>query len=337
MSSSPRADSSSPAPLPVRTGWRRILSWLPALIAVPGLVAVVLHYSSIAKFAQLAQNSEPGWIAPAFAAQIGTYIFAALSWRQVLGKAGERRPFRTLFRLSVAKLYTDQAVPTGGVSGSILVMKALNRRGLPNGIGMAALLVGMVTRYAADIVASLAALGLLWLHNDADGAALALVSIFVVVEVAIPVAVLWARRQVNSGSLPRWVQRLPFTQDTILAIAEAPDDLLRDLRTLLETFFCQFAIILLDALTLWLVCRAIDTPIDYWMAFCGYTIGDVVAMVAPSPLGLGTFEAGTTGTLALLGMPVEAALSATVLLRGLTFWLPMLPGLWIARREVSRL
>jgi uncharacterized membrane protein YbhN (UPF0104 family) len=41
--------------------------------------------------------------------------------------------------------------------------------------------------------------------------------------------------------------------------------------------------------------------------------------------------------LVLLGMPIEAALSATVLLRGFTFWLPMVPGVWIARHEVSRL
>ena len=48
-------------------------------------------------------------------------------------------------------------------------------------------------------------------------------------------------------------------------------------------------------------------------------------MIAPSPLGTGTFKAGTTGMLTLLGMPLEAALSATLLLRGLTFWLPMVP------------
>jgi hypothetical protein len=34
------------------------------------------------------------------------------------------------------------------------------------------------------------------------------------------------------------------------------------------------------------------------------------------------------------GVPIEAALAATLLLRGFTFWLPMLPGLWIARREM---
>jgi len=40
--------------------------------------------------------------------------------------------------------------------------------------------------------------------------------------------------------------------------------------------------------------------------------------------------------LATLGVPLEAALTATLILRGFTFWLPMLPGLWLARREIVR-
>jgi hypothetical protein len=39
--------------------------------------------------------------------------------------------------------------------------------------------------------------------------------------------------------------------------------------------------------------------------------------------------------LSLLGVAIEGALAATLLLRGLTFWLPMLPGLWLAKREIA--
>jgi glycosyltransferase 2 family protein len=42
------------------------------------------------------------------------------------------------------------------------------------------------------------------------------------------------------------------------------------------------------------------------------------------------------GMLSSLGVSVEAALAATLLLRALTFWLPMLPGIWLARRELRR-
>ncbi|MDN7151711.1 lysylphosphatidylglycerol synthase domain-containing protein [Paraburkholderia sp. WS6] len=54
------------------------------------------------------------------------------------------------------------------------------------------------------------------------------------------------------------------------------------------------------------------------------------------PVGLGTFEAASVAMLSLLGVSVEAARAGTLLLRGLTFWLPMLPGIWLARREISR-
>ncbi len=317
--------------------WRRLAKWLPVLIVVPALVAAVAHYGSVQKFIELARTARPEWMLPALVAQIATYFFASLSWRQVLMRAGQPRSFRTLFRLSIAKLYTDQAVPTGGVSGTILVVKALTQRGVPSHVAMAALLVSMVSYYGADVVAAVACLVLLWLHHDADGAILALISAFVLIEVAIPAAVLWAKSHADFDKLPAWVDRLPGVEKLIDAIADAPDDLIRDPVLIAGTFACQFAIILLDSLTLWLACQAIGAPIEPWVAFAGFTIGSIISMMAPSPLGLGTFEAGTAGMLTLLGMPIEAALSATILLRGVTFWLPMLPGVLIARRELSRM
>ena len=100
--------------------------------------------------------------------------------RRIVVAAGPepRRPaaaLRTLFRLSVAKLYTDQVIPTGGVSGSVLVMKALTRRGVPPGRdGSASGQHGVVLRRRC--VEAITCLGLLWLHHDADFPILVLVS-----------------------------------------------------------------------------------------------------------------------------------------------------------------
>jgi len=335
MASSP--PETAPPRSAQRSGWRRLLSWLPTVIVVPALIALVWQHSSLERFASLVENARPQWLLPALASQIATYVFAALAWRVVLHRVGQQRPFGTLFRLSIAKLYTDQAIPTGGISGTVLVMKALTRRGVPGPAAMAALLVGMVSYYAADIAAALACLALLWLHDNASFAIVALVAAFVAVEIAIPAAVLWAKRHANHHRVRRWIDRLPGVPAILDAVADAPSDLLRDPALIAAAFACQLSIILLDSLTLWLVCQAIGAPVAFWIAFCGFSIGAIVAMIAPSPLGLGTFEAGTTGMLMVLGMPLEAALSATVLLRGFTFWLPMLPGVWIARHELSRL
>jgi Mg2+-importing ATPase len=53
------------------------------------------------------------------------------------------------------------------------------------------------------------------------------------------------------------------------------------------------------------------------------------------PGGLGTFEATSVLTLRMMGVDLAVALSATLLFRGLSFWLPMLPGYWFSRRVVA--
>lgn len=54
--------------------------------------------------------------------------------------------------------------------------------------------------------------------------------------------------------------------------------------------------------------------------------------LGPIPLGLGSFELVCTASLKLLGVPIEAALAGTLMLRVMTLWLPLLPGLFLMRR-----
>jgi uncharacterized protein (TIRG00374 family) len=94
------------------------------------------------------------------------------------------------------------------------------------------------------------------------------------------------------------------------------------------------AIFLLDAATLWIMLLAMGQDVSFLVAFPSFVVSSIVATLSPIPLGLGIFETSSTGMLSALGIPVEAALTATLLLRGFTVWLPMLPGLWLARREL---
>jgi hypothetical protein len=225
-------------------------------------------------------------------------------------------------------------VPTGGVSGAILVVRGLTRRGVPTNVAMAVLLVGLVAYFAAYLAAVLTSLAILWLHGRANAALFVVVAIFVAIVVAIPSGVLWMRQWADRMPVT-WLRRLPGAAFLLRAIAKAPTDLLRDPLLLGETLILELAVFVFDALTLWLVFRALgDTP-AMWVAFVSFIMASVAATIGPIPLGLGTFEAACVGMLSLLGVAIEAALAATLLLRGLTFWLPMVPGLWLARREIE--
>ena len=67
-----------------------------------------------------------------------------------------------------------------------------------------------------------------------------------------------------------------------------------------------------------------------------FILASVVATLSPIPLGLGSFEGTCTGLLHLMGGRLEASLAATLILRGFTLWIPMLPGLWVIRREAMK-
>ncbi|MFC4702444.1 lysylphosphatidylglycerol synthase transmembrane domain-containing protein [Paraburkholderia caffeinitolerans] len=105
-------------------------------------------------------------------------------------------------------------------------------------------------------------------------------------------------------------------------------------RLLVRTVALQLTIFLLDASTLWLTLSAVGARAQFWVAFASFAVASMVATIGPVPVGLGTFEAASVGMLQMLGVPIEAALAGTLLLRGFTFWLPMLPGVWLARIEL---
>jgi glycosyltransferase 2 family protein len=111
--------------------------------------------------------------------------------------------------------------------------------------------------------------------------------------------------------------------------------MLRDPRLVFETVTLQSGIFLLDAATLWCTGRAVGLN-AVGSAFMSFILASVVATLSPIPLGLGSFEGTCTGLLHLMGGGLEASLAATLILRGLTLWLPMLPGLVMIRREAVK-
>nr|WP_256983345.1 flippase-like domain-containing protein [Caballeronia sordidicola] len=143
---------------------------------------------------QLVRSARPAWLVGALFVQAGTYIRAAFVWLQALNRAGHPLPLRVLVPLGVAKVFTDQVLPSGGISGTMLVVRGLIRRHVPAEIAMAAMLVGLVSYDIAYLIVVLASARMLWLQQRLDLPLSIGVSIFVVVTVAVPAAVLGLKK-----------------------------------------------------------------------------------------------------------------------------------------------
>jgi uncharacterized protein (TIRG00374 family) len=305
------------------------------LLLLAALIAVVLHIGELERFVELAARARPLWLFVGCGLQAGTYICAGGVWYLVLHRAGAHQSLVSIVPLSLAKLFTDQAMPVGGISGTLLVIHSLARRGIPSPVAMAALLVGLVSFYGAYLIAALAAVAVLAVVYTLNAAVIGAVGAFALVASGIPTFVLLFVRRAGTR-LQRYAARIPGAISLLNMVAGAPSDLLRDLTLVSTTTILQMAVFLLDAATLYVMLKAVGSDVAAAGAFASFVIASVAATIGPTPLGLGTFEGVCVATLTLVGVHLEAALTATLLLRGLTFWLPMLPGLWIARRELRK-
>jgi uncharacterized protein (TIRG00374 family) len=313
----------------------RWLSWLPGALILLALVAVVTHRGEGERFAALLRRAEPVWILAAAVLQAATYACAAGVWRQVLRHAGAPLPVRALAPLAVARLFVDQVFPTGGLGGRVLVVRAFRHRGVRMPIAIAAILVDLLTLYGAFALAVGVSLAILWLAHSLNRLILTLAMLFPLMAAGVPLTVLWLSGRERRP--PRWARRVPRLESLLKEIARAPNGLVRNRAVLAEGAALQLAIYFLDAATLWAMLRAIGQPVPASAAFASFVMAQVAATVILIPGGLGSFEAAAVAMLALFRVPMEAALTATLLFRGFTYWLPMLPGLWLSRRELRHL
>lgn len=293
------------------------------------------HVIEFTRFAQLLRDAQPRWLLAALVLQLATYGLVALVWRQALRAAGARVRFPVLLPLSVAKLFADEALPSAGVSGTAFFVAALGRRGVPAAACMATLLLSLVTYYAAYASMGIAAYAALRAQDAAPWWIATTVMAFVAMAVLIPAVVLLLKAGARLP-MPKWLLQRARIATFLRVLAQAPADLARRPAVVIPALLLHAGIFVLDGATLWAALLAVGHETSFWVAFPAFMMGAMVAAMSAIPMGLGSFEAACVVTLSLLGVTLPSAFAATLLLRGFTLWLPMLPGVWLARREIVR-
>jgi len=320
-------------PVHRRTPRTVVASYLLGLITLSALIGVVARIGDLERFAGLIGRVELRWLLLCLALQGGTYLSEAMAWKAVLDRCGARLRLGPLLPLSLAKLFSDQAMPSAGISGNAFFVAALRRRGVSSATALACVLCEVAAHFAA--YAALAACSLLVLlsHHDARRWLVAVTAVFVALQTSVPLALWHVRRR---GRLPgqALAARLPRLRGWTSTLQQAATGLPLRPGLFVRLVALRGAIILLDAATLWTILRGLGQDAPRGLVFSSFMTASMVMSLSPVPLGLGTFEATCVAALHGAGIGVEAGLAATLLLRGMTAWLPMIPGVWLIRREM---
>jgi uncharacterized protein (TIRG00374 family) len=312
--------------------WRR---WLLAGLIIGAVVVGALHWGDVKKFAELTAKAEPVWLAGALLLQFSTYVSLSAQWWLVLQKAGSGQPMLRLLPLTITKLFADQVVPTAGVSGNVLLVDRLKAIGVPREHAMAAIILAIIAYYLSYAAGTVIAVAMLALRGKLSLLPLAVAALLLAIATGIPAAVLWLRDK-GDDVLPGWLRRRESVREMFEMVGEAPRELVRDPKLIVELSLLNFAVFVADALTLLVCLFALGAQAPFDAAFVAFTMAAIVTLLGAVPLGLGSFEATSIATLRLMGVPFEAALSATLLYRGFALWLPLGLGAVLTKRALRK-
>ncbi len=263
------------------------------------------------------------WLPLVLLASAGTYFAAALS---LTGYVREKLSFTHTVLAQLAASFAGFLTPpsVGGLAVNIRYLRKakVSITGAATSVGMSqvvnavahvVLLIGFAAATGATADHSLPIPG--WAFV-AFGAAAALV----LVVLAIPSA----RRWLVARVLPPLREALP----RLLNLLTSPTKLAESVGGSLLLNGCYIA-------ALWFAVRAFDGNVTLAQVAVVYLAGAAVGSVAPTPGGLGAVELAMSTGLAAVGMSSAAAISAVLLFRLATFWLPVPIG-WVALHILQR-
>jgi uncharacterized membrane protein YbhN (UPF0104 family) len=252
----------------------------------------------------------------------------------VANSTSYKLPYSLFFKLSIEELSINHLIPAGGVAGHTLVVRAIHRRGLPVWLGMEMVLVSLLGFYIAYSSVSAIAVTILWLHHGITPVVSSIVSAFFLIILFLTTVILLFlfKKIIN---LPKWLGRIKIVSTLTNAISSVSRERVLSGKLLIQASVLRALIFLCDTMILWLMMRAISTPVAITTAFIALVIGSIASSVTFWPGGFVSFDAACVTMLILFKVPAEAAIAGTLLLRGISLWIPLIPGFLLARKEIA--
>jgi glycosyltransferase 2 family protein len=286
----------------------RTLLTLVASVAAVYLLAGELARASLGSVLRAADWR---WCAVALVLSAVTYVGAALS---LSGFVAERLNFVRTLLVQLAGSFVTLVTPAA-VGGAALNVRYLQRRKIPASVAVASVGVSQVVAFVLHILlivvfAAIAGTGTRSSIKPPTWAYFVVAGLVVLAGVVLAVPA--GRRMVRARLSPTFNQVLP----RLLEVAQHP-------RKLAEGIGGALLLSITYILCLAACVAAFSRSVPLARVGFVYLTGSAIGSIIPTPGGLGAVEAALTAGLTAAGVPGAAAVSAVLLFRLVTFWLPV--------------
>jgi putative heme transporter len=295
----------------------------------------------------LIHEARPGWLALAAAAILLGFLCAGQIYGRVLAALGYKAPSLWLSGAAMVTMLLSQALPFGTVASYAFLTTSLRKRAVPT--SSVAVIASLELLSWGGAMLILFIYGMIYVLVTTSNGTLARASLsgFATVAVLIGGYLYLGTRPRDTlhawaMNVKRALERLfgPIWQDS--QVQRMVDEITHNRQLMadqpwrvLSLILLQLIIFTLQSLALLAILHGLGVPIGPLATLAAYGLALIVSTYTVLPAGGGTVEAALTVGLTILGVPLEAALGATVLFRLLSFWL-LLPIGALCYRVIMR-
>ncbi|MGA1667630.1 MAG: flippase-like domain-containing protein [Candidatus Nanopelagicales bacterium] len=286
------------------------------IMIVVGTIAAYVLLSQLAQvdLGELLTSASLEWLAVAVVAALVTYVGAAWS---LSGFVPERIPLhRTMLAQVAGDFATLVSPPT---LGSVAInMRFLTKAGLHPALAGASVGVSQVAAFAVHLLLLLgfgiaAGTQADFTFDPPPWAVIAVIAVVTLFFAAFAVPPL--RRYVFGRVRPLLREVIP----RLVTVAQRPTKLVEGVGGIVLLNLAYIVVLVACV-------RAFDGDLNIAAIAVVYLAGATIGQAAPTPGGLGAVEAALAAGLTAAGLPGGIAVSAVLLFRLITFWIPTIPG-----------
>src|SRR5215471_3172967 len=291
---------------------------------IASLVAGYLLLGQLGRVDLLSTLQAADWRWAALAVVLSGVTYLGAAW-SLAGYVPARLKFGPLLLAELAGSFVTLVTPAA-VGGAALNIRYLQRRKVPAAVAAASVGVSQVMAFVLHLLLLVvfAAITGSQAHSLQPPTWVYFVIAALILIVLAVVAIPAGRRLLRARLAPVPGQVVP----RLLAVAQQPRKLAEgiggSLRLTGAYIFCLDACI-----------RALGGSISIASAAVVYLTGAALGSAVPTPGGLGAVEAALSAALTAAGLPGATSVSAVLLFRTLTFWLPIPVG-WGAFNYLER-
>ena len=252
-----------------------------------GVVLVVRHFADERAFVRLLREVQPDWLASAILLQVATYFVQGEIWQTVLRPAKTQVQVSATCKLSVARLFVDQALPSAGLSGTVLAVQALRQYGVPLPVVMAGVVIDTASCYVTYAIGLVVALIIAVCAHHATSLLVFAAFLFLAFALAVAIGFLELSGHPTGPFAHRLARFKPLGAGLHL-LEQADPRLSHSLRLLAGACACQAAIVLLDVATMWALIAALGAVASPAGVFASFMMSTLCASWASCPAAWGS-------------------------------------------------